>query len=91
MEISPLDAVTALKNLWLSPIAVIPQVGRRPHLIFDFTWSGLNNISECLAPMEAMRFGGTLLRILKQVLTADLRLWTVYLIKVDLANAYMRL
>ena len=41
--------------------------------------------------MEAMRFGGALQRILKQVLTAYPRLRPVYLIKVDLADAYMRL
>ena len=39
--------------------------------------------------MEAMRFGGALLSILKQVLTTDPRLGTVYLSKVDLADAYM--
>ena len=41
--------------------------------------------------MEAMRFGGALQRILKQVLTADPCLVTVYLSKVDLADAYIRL
>ena len=38
-----------------------------------------------------MRFGGALQRILKQVLSSDLRLGLVYLRKVDLADAYMRL
>ena len=41
--------------------------------------------------MEAMCFGGAFLHILNQVLTADSRLGTVYLSKVDLADAYMRL
>ena len=41
--------------------------------------------------MEAMRFGGTLLHILKQVLTVDPRLGPVLLSKVDLADTYMRL
>ena len=40
--------------------------------------------------MEVMRFGGALLRILKQVLTADPHLETVYLSKVVLSEAYMR-
>ena len=91
MAIFPLEAVIFLKNLWLSPVAVIPQVGRRPQLIYYFTWSGLNKTSKRLAPMEAMHFGGALQRILKQVLTADLFLGPVYLIKVDLADAYMKL
>ena len=38
-----------------------------------------------------MRFWGALLRILKQVLTADPRLGPVHLSKVDLADVYMRL
>ena len=89
--VSPSEAVTALQNMCLSPVAVIPQVRRRPSLIFDFTWSRLNDIAECLSPMEAMCFGGALLRILKQVLTVDPRLGPIYLSKLDLADAYMRL
>ena len=38
-----------------------------------------------------MRFGGVLQCILQQVLTANPRLGPVYLSKVDLADAYMRL
>ena len=60
-------------------------------LIFEFKWSGLNNIAERLAPMEEMCFGGALQRILKKVLTAKPRLGTVYLVKVDLVDAHMRL
>ena len=64
VAVLPLVAVNALHNLWLSPVAVILQVGRRPCLIFDFTWSRLNDVSKLLAPMEVMRFGGALQRIL---------------------------
>ena len=70
MAVFPLEAVTTLQNLRLLSIAVIPQVGRRPRLIFDFTWSGLNDFSKGLAHMYAMRFRGALQRILKQVLTS---------------------
>ena len=38
-----------------------------------------------------MCFGGALHRILKQVLTTNLRLGPVYLSRLDLADAYMRL
>ena len=41
--------------------------------------------------MEVMRFRGEIQRIINQVLTADPRLGPVYLIKVNLADAYMRL
>ena len=82
MAVSPLEAVNYLYNLWLSLVVVTPQVGRRPCLIFDFTWSGLNDISKRLSPMEAMLFGCALQRILKQVLTTNLHHGPVYLIKV---------
>ena len=65
MAVSPLEAVNALQNFWLSPVTVIPQMGRQPRLIFDFTWSGLNEATKRLASMEAMRFGGALQRILR--------------------------
>ena len=42
-------------------------------------------------PWRRCDFGVALQRILKQVLTAYPRLRPVYLIKVDLADAYMRL
>ena len=79
VDVFPLEVFTSLKNLWLSPVVVIPQVGRRPRLIYDITWSGINKTSEHLDPMEAMRFGGALQLILKQVLTVDPRLGPVYL------------
>ena len=56
VAVSPLEAFNALHNLWLSPVAVTPQVGRRLRLIFNFTWSGLNDISKGLPPIELMCF-----------------------------------
>ena len=91
VAVFPLESVNALHNLWISPIAVIPQVGRRPRLIFYFAWSRINDVSKRLALMEAMRFRGVLQRILKQVLPVDPRLGPVCPIKVDLADTYMRL
>ena len=68
-----------------------PPDGKNPAPYYDFTQSRLNNIAERLSPMEAMRFGDALHRILKQVITADLHLGPVYLLKVDLDDTYMRL
>ena len=74
LDVFPLEAVNTLHNLWLSLVAVIPQVVRRPRPIFYFTWSRINDISKRLAPIEYMRFGVALQRILKQVLAANPRL-----------------
>ena len=52
VTVFPLEAVNYLHNLWLSLVTVIPQVGRRLRLIFDFTWIRLNDVSKRLSPME---------------------------------------
>ena len=52
----PLEAVTSLQNLWLLPVVVILELGRRPRLIFDFTLSGIKDTVERLSPMEVMHF-----------------------------------
>ena len=66
-------------------------MGRSPRLFFGFSCSVLNKETKRLSPMEAMHFGGAFHRILQQVLAANLGLWLVYLSKVNLDNAYMRL
>ena len=35
VDVLPLKTVNTLHNLWLFPVAVIPQVGKRPRLSFD--------------------------------------------------------
>ena len=60
VTVFPLEVVNALHNLWPSLVAITPQVGRRPHLIFNFTWSGLNDVSKGLSPIELMCFRGAL-------------------------------
>ena len=90
MAVFHFEEVTALQNLWISPVAVISQVGILPYLIFEFIWSGINEATKHLAPVEAMRFRGAIQRILRQVLTTNSQLGPVYLGKVDLADAYMR-
>ena len=67
----PLIAGQGLPKRWLLPVSSIPQVGRQHHIIFDFTWSGLNEATAWEAPGEVMRFGSTLFRIIQRVLLAD--------------------
>ena len=52
---------------------------------------GLNKSTKWEVPEEVMRFGGPLRRIIWQVLLDDPWLGPIYLGKVDLADAYMRL
>ena len=52
----PMAAVCNLPKLWLSPVTAIPQVGRRPRIIFDLTWSGLNKATAQEAPEKGNAF-----------------------------------
>lgn len=86
----PYDLVKDLPNLRLSPIGVVPQNNRRPRPIVDYTFYGINDATQPNAPMEAMQFGRTLERILRMILLADPAKGRVHLIKVDLADGFMR-
>ena len=83
-------SITYIPNLWLYPVAVIPQEVRWPKLNFDFTWSVLNTDTRCQSPMESMSFDRTLQIILLSFLASDTRLEPVYLNKVNLTNIYNR-
>ena len=87
----PLRAVRHLRKLWLSPLAAIPQQGRKPRLIYDFFWSGLNKAVTQVTHKEAMRFGKALYRVIDCILKAPQELGPTFLNKVDLADAYMRI
>ena len=87
----PLRAVRLLPRLWLPPLAAIPQRGRKPRLIYDFSWSGLNNAVTKVAHKEAIRFGKALYRVINCSLTAPPKLGPTFLNKVDLPDAYMRI
>jgi len=46
-----------LKKLRLAPLGVVPQRERRPRMIADYTFYGLNKETLRLAPEDAMQFG----------------------------------
>ena len=84
-----LYAVSDLPNICISPVDAIYQVGRQPQLILDFTWSALNQSTNRVSLEEAMCFGGSITRIVQQVLITDPSLGPVYPSKVELANTNM--
>jgi hypothetical protein len=83
----PYSAVRDLPNLRVSPPGVVPQRERRPRLIVDYTFSGVNADTVKLAP-DSMQFGRSLQRILRTLHLADPRWGPVYLIKVDVADGF---
>ena len=70
ISLFPLRAVRHLPPLWLPPLAAIPQQVRKPGLIYNFSWSGLNKAVTQVAHKEAMRFGKALHRIIDCILAA---------------------
>ena len=60
-------------------------------MIVDYTFSGVNDETLPLAPVEAMQFGHALDRILREIMTADPAYGPVNLIKVDLSDGFYRI
>ena len=85
----PAERVLHLPKLQLSPIGVVPQRDRRPRTIIDYSFNGVNQDTVRLAP-ASMQFGRALHRVLQKVRQADRRHGPVFLSKIDMADAYMR-
>jgi hypothetical protein len=86
----PYEAIKHLRNLRLSPLGVIPQRDRRPRLIVDLSFWGLNDVTVRLTPPEAMQFGRTLQRLLHKIRHANPKFGPVYLNKIDISDGYLR-
>jgi hypothetical protein len=87
----PLEVAYTLPHLRLSPLGVVPQRNRRPRLIVDYTYSGVNPETVKVAPPEAMQFGKALQRILQTIVTADPAFGPVKLGKIDIADGFYRI
>ena len=87
----PLITVRHLPRLCLPPLVAIPQQDRKHRLIYDFSWSGLNEAVTQVSQKEAMRFGKSLYRVIGCILAAPPKVGPDFLNKVDLADAYMRI
>ena len=88
----PYEQALLLPNLCLSPMGVVPQRDRRPRVIVDFTFSGVNaSTITSIAPHQAMQFGRALDRVLYRIHHANRRFGPVHLIKVDIADGFYRL
>ena len=46
----PLEDAVELNGLRLSSAGLIPQRDRRDRIVIDYTWSGVNEATRCLAP-----------------------------------------
>lgn len=87
----PLQVALTLPHLRLSQLGVVPQRNRRPRLIVNYTYSGVNEETARIAPPEAMQFGKALQRILRRLVHANPRYGPVWLAKIDIADGFYRI
>ena len=69
----PYEDARSLAGLRVSPLGVVPQHDRRPRLIVDYTFSGVNKDTLQWAPREAMQFGRALQRVFSTLVHAHPR------------------
>ena len=86
----PYDLVEHIPELRLSPIGVVPQRERRPRVIVDYSYYGVNNETLKLAPQESMQFGRTLQRMVQSVVRSDPKYGPCYIYKVDVSDGFYR-
>ena len=87
----PLEVALTLPDLRLSTLSVAPQRDRRPRLIVDYTYSGVDDEMARLAPAKAMQFGRAFQRVLNKVVHARPAYGPVYLAKIDIADGFYRI
>jgi len=86
----PYSVAKTLPGLYLSPPGVVPQRGRRPQWIVDYSWYDVNVDTLPRAPSEAVQFGHALDRILREILLADPMLGPIYMLKLDISDGFYR-
>ena len=67
----PYRLLQHLPQLRLSPLGIIPQRDRRPRLIVNYSFYGVNDETLKMMPAESMQFGRALERILYSIRHAN--------------------
>lgn len=88
--ILPASVALTLPGIRASPPGVVPQRGRRPRWIGDYSWSNVNQETLPLFAAESMQFGHALDRILREILLANPAHGPVHLTKTDLSDGFYR-
>lgn len=84
----PQDVVSDWPNLRILPLGVVPQRGRRPRLVVDYSLSNVNGKTVQLAPKEAMQFGHALQRMCTIIVHANRQYGSVHLAEMDIADGF---
>jgi len=88
--ILPFKTVRHFAQKKLSPAGIIPQRTRRPCPIMDYSYTGVNQATLPLAPLQAMQLGHTLSRLLQKIAYVNPELGPPLLMKLDLLDGYYR-
>ena len=87
----PYHLIRDLPGLRLSPLGCVPQRDRRPRLIVDLTFFGVNRDTTLSCDPSSMQFGRTLDRLLYRIRHADPRHGPVYMSKIDISDGFYRI
>jgi hypothetical protein len=86
----PAKLVLTGAELRLSPLGVLPQRGRHPRSIIDYSFYHMNDETVLMAPPEAMQFCKARWRSLSAIVRSNPCLGPVYLSKVNIADGFYR-
>jgi hypothetical protein len=87
----PYADVRDLPGLRLSPIGVVPQRDRRPRVIVDYSFFGLNDETLKLSDPRSMQFGKAQERMLQARMRAHPKFGPVWAYKVDISDGFYRI
>ncbi len=84
----PYDSVKNYESLRLSPLGVVPQRGRRPRVIVDYSFHGVNTETLKLSPAEAMQFEKANARLQSHLVKANGKYGDCHVYKVDISDGF---
>ena len=87
----PYDVIKNEPGLRLSPVGVVPQDGRRPRIIVDYSFWDINDETLKLSPERAMQFGTAPLRIAQDLTRANPKYGPVHMLKNDMSDGFYRI
>jgi hypothetical protein len=79
-----------IKSFRVSPLGIVPQRDRRPRLIVDLSFYGVNSDTIQRSPAGSMQFGRALERILYLIRHSNPQFGPVHLGKIDLSDGFYR-
>jgi hypothetical protein len=87
----PHEAVKDMVNVRWSPLGVVPQRERRPRVIVDYSFYGVNKDTLKLGPEEAIQFGKAVERLLKAGVRANPKFEPLLQYKLDISDGFYRI